>query len=59
MRNVFDWLRPTIKITVVDKHSSTVIEEPEDMDVDDREREERLERFKRKQREFQRLAGRM
>ena len=51
---MFDLLKPTRKVTVVDEHVSTVMkeheEEDEDMEVDDRDREERLESQKKAER---------
>ena len=51
--NVFSWLKPPLKIQVNKGPIPIMLEEPEEMEVDNREMEERLERVKRKQREYQ------
>ena len=50
--NVFSWLKPSPLVRVFQEHIHMVEEEPEDMVVLDRDREERLDRVKKKQLEY-------
>ena len=54
--NVFSWLKPPPKIQVVKNPITIVEEEPEDMEIEDREKEERLDRVKKKEIEYKKTS---